>query len=186
MRTYLREKNEGFYELNREHIERRREKLLEAGKYRTLLNRDKFHRGWMPNWSDTVRDVADVVFDTVRDPRGQASLTKQVLPVSASTEVGPATQIERRGNTEVRNRARTLLRRFADGLYFNNHGKRMTLAQAAGYLNEQAGFKGAITLARVNQKSPIGNFLKLFPEYFEIDGNYLKVKPRHRLTKSAS
>ena len=117
---------------------------------------------------------------------GQASLTKQVLPVSASTEVGPATQIERRGNTEVRNRSRTLLRRFADGLYFNNHGKRMTLAQAAGHLNEQAGFKRALTLARVNQKSPIGNFLRLFPEYFEIDGNYLKVKPRHRLTKSAT
>ena len=79
-----------------------------------------------------------------------------------------------------------MLRRFADGLYFNNHGKRMTLAQAAGYLNEQAGFKGAITLARVNQKSPIGNFLRLFPEYFEIDGNYFKVKPRRRLTKTAS
>ena len=117
---------------------------------------------------------------------GQASLTKQVLPVSTATEVGPATQIERRGNTEVRNRSRTLLRKFADKLYFNNHGVRMTLAQAAGQLNEQAGFKGVLTLARVNQKGPIGNFLRLFPEYFEIDGNYLKVKPRRRLTKTAS
>ena len=73
------------------------------------------------------------------------------------------------------NRSRTALQSFADEFFYGNggefQGKRMTLAQAAGILNKKRGFNAALLLGRINMKSPIGNFLRLFPEKFKIDGN---------------
>ena len=53
----------------------------------------------------------------------------------------------------------------------------MTLAQAAGILNTKRGFNAALTLARVNMKSPIANLLRLFPELFEVEGNFVRAGP---------
>ena len=50
----------------------------------------------------------------MKDPAGQTSLTKQVLPVTSFTEIGPARQIERGGNVEQTARSRTTLQTFAD------------------------------------------------------------------------
>ena len=104
--------------MDREEIGRRATKLEAAGKYRTLLNRGKFTRGWQPNWPDTLCTIANVDFDKVKDIVGQTSFTKQVLPVSAATEVGPARQIERGGNVETTNRSRTVLQPFANEFFF--------------------------------------------------------------------
>ena len=59
-------------------------------------------------------------FDRGKDPAGQLSLTKQVLPVASAMEVKPARQIERGGSVEVANRSRTALQTFADDLYVGN------------------------------------------------------------------
>ena len=56
------------------------------------------------------------------------------------------------------------------GMGGENQGKRMTLAQAAGVLNKKRGFNAALVLGRINMKSPIANFLRLFPQLFEVDG----------------
>ena len=93
----LRKKNERYYEINKKQITERAVKLEAAGKYRTLLNRGKFHRGWQPNWSDKVHTVASTDFDKVKDTAGQDSLTRNALPITSFTEVGPARQIERGG-----------------------------------------------------------------------------------------
>ena len=118
-------------------------------------------------------------FDRVKDTADQTSFTKQVLPVSSATEVGPARQIERGGNVDTTNRSRAALQPFADEFFYGNggenQGKRMTLAQAADILNKKRSFNAALLLGRINMKSPIGNFLRLFPEKFKIDGNYLEV-----------
>ena len=110
----------------------------------------------------------------MKDPAGQTSLTKQVLPVSSNTELGPARQIEQGRNVDQTNRSRTILQTFANDFYYGNggenQGKRMTLAQAAGVLNKKRGFNDALVLGRINMKSPIANFLRLFHQLFEVDG----------------
>ena len=116
------DKNQKYFELDREDIAKRASNLEAAGKYRTLLNKNKFSRGWQPNWSDKLHTVASVDFNKVRDSAGQVSLTKQVLPVASATEVGPARQIERGGSVEMANRSRAALQTFADGFYFGNGG----------------------------------------------------------------
>ena len=80
---------------------------------------------------------------------------------------------------EADRRQHTLLQPFIDTFYYNsggqNQGKRMTLAQAAGILNKMPGFSAMLVLARINMKSRISNTLRLFPDLFEIQGNYVKV-----------
>ena len=180
LREKLKDKNKHFYEINREQIEDRATKLEAAKKYRTLLNLGKLsNRGWQPNWSDKVHNIAWLNFDKVTDTAGQTSLTKQVLPVASFTDVGPARQIEKGGSVEADRRQRTLLQPFIDTFYYNsggqNQGKRMTLAQAAGILDKMPGFSAMLVLARINMKSRISNTLRLFPDLFEIQGNYVKV-----------
>ena len=48
MQNMLEKKNEEFTEINKKQITERGKKLEEAGKYRTLLNRGNFARGWQP------------------------------------------------------------------------------------------------------------------------------------------
>ena len=109
-------------------------------------------------------------FNKVRESAGQVSLTKQVLPIASATEVGPARQIERGGSVDMANRSRAALQTFADDFYFGNEGEKMTLAQAAGILNKKRGFNAALLIGRINMKSPIGNFLRLFPDKFKNEG----------------
>ena len=179
LREKLQVKNQNYYDINREQIEDRATQLEAAGKYRTLLNRGKFNRGWQPNWSDKVHTIASLEFDKVRDTTGQRSLTKQVLPVTSFTDVGPARQIEKGGNVETDKRQRTLLQPFVDSFYYGDggqhQGKRMTLAQASGILDKIPGFNAGLLLAHINMKSRISNTLRLFPELFEIQGNYVQV-----------
>ena len=53
----------------------------------------------------------------------------------------------------------------------------MTLAQAAAILNGMPGFDAALLLARINMKSKIASTLRLFPDLFEIQSNYVQVTP---------
>ena len=175
MQNMLEEKNEKFTELNKKQIAERGKKLEEAGKYRTLLNRSKFSRGWQPNWSDGLKTVASVDFDKVVDTAGQEQLTRNTLPVESATDVGPARRIERGGNAEVERRQRTLLQRFVDRVQGENEGRRMTLAQISTLLDRIPGFKAAQILARINMKSRISSTLRLFPDLFEIQGNYVQI-----------
>ena len=74
------------------------------------------------------------------------------------------------------NRSRAALQTFADDFYFGNEGEKMTLAQAAGILNKTRSFNAALLIGRINMKSSIGNFLRLFPNKFKIEGNYVQVQ----------
>ena len=56
-------------------------------------------------------------------------------------------------------------------------GKRMTLAQAAGILNTKRCFNVALTLACVNMKSPIADVMRLFPELFDVEANFVRARP---------
>ena len=49
LREKLQDKNQNYYDINREQIEERATKLEAAKNYRILLNRGKFNRGWQPN-----------------------------------------------------------------------------------------------------------------------------------------
>jgi len=37
------------------------------------------------------------------------------------------------------------------------------------------GFRAAALEARLNMKSPIANFLRAFPDVFDVQGNYVRV-----------
>ena len=141
-------RNGNCYETNKKQIADRAVKLEEAGKYRTLLNRGKFHRGWQPNWSDQVRTVASTDFDKVRDTVGQVSLTRSDLQIASATEVGPARQIEKGGNVEADRRQRTIIQPFVDTFYYGSDGqnqyKRMTLTQISNVLDRFTGFKASL------------------------------------------
>ena len=89
--------------------------------------------------------------------------------------MGPARRIERGGDAEVDRRQRTLLQSFVDTVHGEHEGRRMTLAQISALLNRVPGFKAAQILARINMKSRIASTLRLFPELFEIQGNYVLV-----------
>ena len=89
--------------------------------------------------------------------------------------MGPAGRIERGGNAEVDRRQRTLLQPFVDAMYGENEGRRMTLAQISTLLDRFPGLKAAQTLARINMKSRISSTLRLFPDLFEIQGNYVQI-----------
>ena len=89
--------------------------------------------------------------------------------------MGPARRIERGGNAEVDRRQRTLLQPFIDTMYGENEGRRMTLAQISALLDRIPGFKAAQNLARINMKSRMSSTLRLFPELFEIQGNYVQI-----------
>ena len=89
--------------------------------------------------------------------------------------MGPARRIERGGNAEVDRRQRTLLQSFVDTVHGENEGRRMTLAQISALLDRIPGFKAAQNLARINMKSRISSTLRLFPDLFEIQGNYVQI-----------
>ena len=80
---------------------------------------------------------------------------------------------------ETDKRQRTLLQPFVDSFYYGDGGqhpgKRMTLAQASGILDKMPGFNAGLLLAHINMKSRISNTLRLFPELFEIQVNYVQV-----------
>ena len=179
MTQMLEKKNANFTEINKKQIADRAEKLEQAGKYRTLLNRGKFHRGWQPNWSETTRTVASIDFNKVKDVVGQESLTRFALPVASATAVGPPRQIEKGGSVETNRRQRNIIEPFVSTFYFGNggqnQGKRITLAQASTMLDKIPGFKASLILARVNMKSRIASALRLFPNLFEIQGNYVQI-----------
>ena len=68
-----------------------------------------------------------------------------------------------------------MLERFVDKVQEENQGRRMTLAQISTLLDRIPGFKAAQILARINMKSRISSTLRLFPDLFEIQGNYVQI-----------
>ena len=72
-----------------------------------------------------------------------------------------------------------MLQSFVDNLYYGNGGQHqgniITLAQASTLVDRMPGFKASLILARINMKSRISSTLRLFPDLFEIQGNYVQI-----------
>ena len=155
----LKEKNAQYSEHNHQRAEKRAERINEAGQFRIMNSMGgKFTRGFKPKFGE-VRQVKEVVGNTVQDTKGDEHLTKFVLPISETTsDIGPR-RVEQRGSVLTDDTRRARLRPYADKLvsFLQLQGKAVTTATASKYLREQPGFTAAM-----NNVPSFGAFVRLF------------------------
>ena len=94
----LKEKNARYGDYNHQRVEKRGQKLEEAGQFRGMEDMGgKFTRGFKPRFGE-VRQVKEVQGATVVDDKGKDHLTKFVLPVADTTNDAGPRKIEQRGS----------------------------------------------------------------------------------------
>ena len=120
----------------------------------------------------------------VTDTSGKSYLTKFVLPVNSPTSTAKdPVMIEQGGSVQTRNKQIRILQPFADGL--KRYLDIMDPISSHRVLNILQGVEGkralssAVSQAKLNKRSVVLIFLKLFPNMFKIDkrGNTMFVSP---------
>lgn len=104
----LKDKNAKYSEYNHKRVEKRGQKIQDAGQFRGMADMGgKFTRGFKPRFGE-VRQVKEIQGATVVDDKGKNHLTKFVLPVSDTTNDAGPRRIEQRGSqlTDATRRAR--------------------------------------------------------------------------------
>lgn len=173
----LEAKNREFVAHNAEQVEERENKLREAGHFRVLISQPTpFVRGHKPRWSEKVHTVDTVTFDKVTDTEGNTFKTKFVLPVADRTDDAGPRRMERGGSEQTDLRRMRILNSFADRVYEHFGAGRTVSASRIGQFLQTLNFRQSALEARLNMKSPVVSFLKLFPGKFEVktlDGQIL-------------
>jgi hypothetical protein len=164
----LEDKNAEFQEINSEEIFKREANLRMAGFFRVMLDRPlNFARGFKPKWSTKVHTVDTVDFDTVIDTEGQKFKTKFVLPVSQAGPESRPVRMEGRGSAQTEEKKRRILEELADTVKSWLGMRTLSIAEVGKFL-KQHDFRNKAREARINMKSPVLNFLRTFPETFEV------------------
>jgi hypothetical protein len=178
----LREKNKEYVEWNASLIKERREKLMEAGKFRVMIPKPAhFSRGFKPKWEDKVRTVASVEGLFVTDTEGNNFKTKFTLPVESATNDSGPTEMEARGSMRTKRIQKEGLEEFMHALIrqFGN-GAVVSLGAVGKFLSARP-FRQKTLEVKLNQKAPVKNFIELFPERLKIvtrDGvPFLRILP---------
>ena len=186
-RSHLRRKNAGYSEHNQAESAKRAAALESAGKFRTMLaTGGRFTRGFKPKWSEHVHNLGRTVGPFVYDEEGKEHLSKFTQPVSHEARDNqdmelPPRRIERGGSAQADARKRRVLTEIA-GVVKNFVGMRtMSLSELGTFLSRRGGFQNLAREARLNMKAPVLNFLRAFPELFQITTGgdaqrYVKVK----------
>ena len=180
LREKLREKNQEFSLLNHYEIEKRAQNVEAKGQFRVAVNRKTFHRGWQPNWSELIHRVREVSGDSVTDESGKTFKTKHVLPIQGSTDA-PVRSIEMGTNLATTKRAKGILedlKRQVIGRF--GYGRETTIARIGTYVNSIPNARIMMKEARINMRTPIATFLRLYPESFVISGQDVSIRGRLR------
>ena len=162
--------NDAHRQQNHELLRKRAEKLQRAGAFRVLItSRSNFaRRVFNPRWSPEVHLVGRVVGGTVFDTKGYSFPTKEVLPIpKESLETTAAI-----GGSDVRSRQRReALEAYAQRVYEMLH-RPMRLPALRSELARMPSFLADLDAARIPKRgSQVVNFLREFPELFEVSGN---------------
>ena len=155
----LKDKNARYSEHNHTRVEKRAQKLEDAGQFRGMEDMGgKFTRGFKPRFGE-VRQVKEIDGAVVVDDKGKDHLTKFVLPVSETTNDAGPRRIEQRGSQLTDTSRKQRLQPYANELIklLRSKGTAVTAATASKYLREQQGF----TAAMGNVPS-FSAFIKLF------------------------
>ena len=165
----LKEKIALYADFNHQRVEKRGQKLEEAGKFRGMEDMGgKFTRGFKPRFGE-VRQVKEVQGATVVDDKGKDHLTKFVLPVSETTNDAGPRKIEQRGSQLTDATRRERLQPYANELtsFLRRQGKAVTTATASKHLRETMhGFTAAM-----NNVPSFGAFIRLFDSLKMVTGN---------------
>ena len=161
------EKNKEFDKEVEELKEKRRKALEEAGNFRTRTRQETFTRVFKPKWSADTRSVAGVEGAYVIDNRGDKYLTKLTRPTQEQGTTAPVA-IELGGNAAVEARKREVLGNIARQAqeWLASRG-RVTLGELGTFM-KPLGFRALALQARLNMKSPVAAFLRVFPEMFDL------------------
>ena len=132
----------------------------------------KFTRGFKPRWSTELYNVARVEGAFVWDDQGNRYLSKFTQPVRGNVDDPPARRIEMGGSEQNETRKRQVLIDFAERVKRQIGDGTVTLSQVGTFLRRVGGFQAAAREARLNMKTPVANFLRAFPDTFDlrIDG----------------
>ena len=146
-------------------LERKREQKLQAeGAFRPAV-RVPFGRSFKPRWGG-LKDVADVSRGQVQDQDGQLYATNNVLPVPRSTGFDRALP-DFSGRVQIEARFRENLRSFAEELHTKLSdrwtGKRAVFAMMP-----------ASWASARPKKMSFEQWLRLYPEMFEVEGNRVR------------
>ena len=171
----LKVKNREFAEGNAERAEKRAKPLETAGRFRSMLSTGgRFTRSFKPKWSSEIHQVERIDGAFVWDTNGNRFLTKFTQPVRGEAETLPPRRIEQGGSAIVEERKQRMLAPFVQMVKTYIAQKTVTLGQVGDFLKNK-GFRAAALEARLNMKSPIANFLRAFPDVFDVQGNYVRV-----------
>ena len=157
---------------NAELINARAKKLEDDGAFRVQELQKTFGRGFKPKFSDTVHQIARVAGDHVIDTEGKVFQTKFTQPVPTDSKPAASDPFARRGSEQTAKKQRAVMQIHAERLAETLAGGSMDRVRVLRFLGND--FKQATRLARLNQKSPLNNFLKLFPERFELNRNMVR------------
>ena len=120
-----------------------------------MIASGKYTRSFKPRWSDQLHGVKSFEGAEVTDSTGKTHLTKFTQPVPEdTTEDAGATTIEQKRSVQTEEKIQ------------GTKGE-MPLGTLGQKLNPQ-GFLDAGRRAGINMKSPLANFLRAFPEHFQM------------------
>ena len=101
---------------NNELIQKRSKELLETGAFRVAAKRDKFKRGFQPNYSKEVREVESAQLGYVTDTKGETTLAKRTLPVPRGSAEAGIPRLAQAGSVQTENRQKAQLEPFRERL----------------------------------------------------------------------
>jgi len=185
LRQLLREKNAEFSEHNRARAEKREKALTDKGQFRVAESTGAFTRSFKPKWSSEVHAVKSVDHAKVTDTAGNEYLTKFTQPISGADDQNEPVNIERGGSKQTDNKKRKHLQPWAETAVKYIDGtdtKTMSLQRLGKMFKDQPDFRLACLESGISMTTPLANFLRVFPEFFVVDGTHGIV----RLQPSAS
>ena len=168
LRKRLRAKNYEFAQHNKEEGAKRAETLQEAGKFRIMLDTGgRFTRGFKPRWSERVYTVGRTDGAFVYDTDGNEYLSKFTQPVAGNVEELQPRRFEQGGSVQTEERKKRLLETTATDVRKWIADRTITLSQLGIYLARR-NFRTLALEARLGTRTPIANFLRLFPDTFAL------------------
>ena len=158
---------------NADLIHKRANKLRDDGAFRIQEAQGNFARGFKPRFNDKVHQIASVEGATVIDQAGKAFPTKLAQAVPSTSQDANLSRFARGGSAATSERQRNLLMSHAQRLLQKiTPGRTLRRIDALKFLG--ADFKRDAQLAKINTKKALVNFVNLYPDKLQIEGNNVK------------
>ena len=143
--------------------------LKNAGAFRTMRPRNTWARAHQPSWGDEIHKVDRFVGPDVIDTEGNRFPVKLVLPVKASTTPAEVPKELTGGRPAITGLSVRTMRPFATTLR-RKLVRPLALQVAGRQMNAEAGFKAAMSKARLVGIGSFRRFVQLFPDLLQVEG----------------